>query len=44
MDEETYYKNKNKKAENGGRAFSNQAKKRTRKDFGPNVGKEGGNP
>ena len=43
MDEETYYKNKAKKNESG-RTFSNQARKRVRKDYGPNVGKDGGNP
>ena len=48
MDEETYNKTKNSKsAHESGRTFSNQGKRRggpRKAEFGPNVGREGGNP
>jgi len=47
MDQETFYKNK-KHGDSKDRTFSNTDKKRLpegkRREYGPNVGKEGGNP
>jgi hypothetical protein len=48
IDEEIYYKNKNKAENKDHRTFSNTIKKRIagekRREYGPNVGKDGGNP